>query len=133
MRTSKTTLKATATDQESTSPLDPAWWQVTDPSSALSVASGSLFAVGGVASGQYAEQGELGGALEFQHGDVTFQASSDGGIGGLYDDTTCIAGFQIAKSGAQSTISALVNGSVTGTPITTQINHRYLMTTRVYA
>jgi hypothetical protein len=123
----------TVFEQEYTSPLDLAWWTVTDPSSAIAIASGSLFAVGGVASVQYAEQIELAGALQFQHGDVTFQAASDGVIGGLYNGATCIAGFHIAKSGAQSTISALVNGSVTGTPITTQINHRYLMTTRVYA
>lgn len=120
-------------EQQYAGPLDPAWWTVTDPNGAISIANGSLWAQGAGATVEYAEQIELGAALKFQHGDVMFQAASAGIIGGLYSDGVCLAGFQIAPAGAQSTISALVNGSVTGTPVTTQANHRYLLTTRVYA
>lgn len=124
---------ATVFEEDYTGPLDPAWWTVTDPNNVISVNGGSLWAQGAGATVQYAEQIELGAALEFQHGDVMFQAASAGILGGLYNGAVCLAGFQIAKSGSQSTIAALVNGSVTGTPITTQANHRYLLTTRVYA
>jgi len=124
---------ATLLEQEYTAPLDPAWWAVSDPNQAVSVNSGSLWAQGGGAAVAFAEKVELGGALQFQHGDVTFQAASDGVIGGLYDGANCLGGFLIANIGSQSTISALVNGVVTGAAITTQANHRYLLTTRVYA
>jgi len=113
--------------------LDPAWWTVTDPNHVITVTSGSLWAEGAGAAVHYAEQVELGGVIEFQHGDVMFQAASAGVVGGLYNGANCLAGFQIAKIGSQSTISALVNGGVTGASITTQPNHRYLLTTRVYA
>lgn len=124
---------ATLLEQEYTSALDPAYWSFLDPNNVIAVNSGSLWALGGSASVKFSQQVELGGALQLQHGDVTFQAPSDGVIGGLYNGSACIAGFQIAKAGSQSTISALVNDSVTGAAITTQLNHRYLLTTRVYA
>jgi hypothetical protein len=120
-------------EQEYTQALDPAWWTLADPNGVTSMSSGYLWVQGGGASIQFAEQFELGGALQFQHGDVMFQAPSDGVIGGLYDGASLIAGFQIQKSGSQSTITAVVNGNVTGTPMNTQENHRYLFTTRVYA
>jgi hypothetical protein len=123
----------TLVEQEYTGALDPAWWTVADPNHVVSVNSGGLWAQGAGASVKFAELVELSGALQFQHGDVTFQAASDGVIGGLYDGEVCVAGFRIAKAGAQSTISALVNGSVTGSPVTTEANHRYLLTTRTYA
>jgi len=123
----------TVFEEEYTAPLDSAWWTVNDPNGAVSVNGGSVWVQGGAASVQFAESIELGGALQFQHGDVSFQAASDGVIGGLYNGATCLAGFQIAKAGSQSTISALVNGSVTGTSLATQTNHRYLFITRVYA
>lgn len=120
-------------EQEYAAALDPAWWTVTDPNEVVSVNSGCLWALGGGAAVTYAQAIELGGALQFQHGDVTFQGASDGVVGGLYDGANCLAGFRITKAGGQSTIAALVNGSVTGIPITTQPNHRYLLTTRLYA
>jgi hypothetical protein len=119
-------------EQEYTAALDPAWWTVADPNGVVSVNRGCLWAQGGGASVKYAAI-EMAGALQLQHGDVTFQATSDGVIGGLYSGAVCVAGFQIAKAGGPSTISALVNGSVTGQSMTTQANHRYLLTTRFYA
>jgi hypothetical protein len=125
---------STMLSQEYDVPLDPAWWTVRDPNSTVSVNSGKLWVLGAAARVSFAEKIELKGALLFQHGDVTFQAASDGVIGGLYgNDGVGLAGFRVTKLGAQSTIAALVNGVVGGSTIATQPNHRYLLSTRVYA
>lgn len=51
-----------------------------------------------------AEQIESGGALELQHGDVSFSGASQGIIGGLYSGAvttgSCLAGFQVMPNGA---------------------------------
>ena len=120
-------------------PLDSRWWTVTDPKSAVSVNSGRLWIQGGTGSAgqtrvQFAQALELAGAIQLQHGDVTFQAPSSGVLGGLYAaGGQCLAGFQVAPSGAQSTITAVVNGAATGTPITTAAGHHYALTTRLFA
>jgi hypothetical protein len=122
--------------------LDPTTWVVNDPSSAVSVAAQTLQIAGGTgADGQttvsFIEQIELGGALKLQHGDVSFAAASHGVLGGLYAGAIsaagCLTGFQIAPSGANSTIQALVNGSPTGPVITTTSSHRYFFTTYLYS
>src|ERR1700693_1641762 len=83
------------------------------------------------------EQIELGGALELQHGDVSFAAASQGVLGGLYAGAIsvagCLAGFQITPSGAGSTIQALINGSLTGPVIATTAGHQYFFTTYMYS
>lgn len=120
-------------------PLDPRWWTVTDPKSAVSVNSGRLWIQGGTGTAgqtrvQFAEELEMAGALVLQHGDVTFQAASSGVLGGLYAaNGQCVAGFQISPSGSQSTIQAIVNGVASGSPITTAAGHHYALTTRLYA
>ena len=120
-------------------PLDMRWWTVTDPKSAISVNSGRLWAQGGTGSTgqtrvQFAQELEVAGALVLQHGDMTFQAASNGVLGGLYKaGGQCLAGFQISPAGTQSTIQAIVNGAVTGSPITTAAGHHYALTTRLYA
>lgn len=135
--------KAALIDEEYLGPgLDPTTWTVNDPSSAVSVVAQTLQIAGGTGvDGQTAvsfiEQIELGGALELQHGDVTFTAASQGVIGGLYagaiSEAGCLAGFVIAPSGTNSTIQALINGSPTGTPMTTTPGHRYFFTTYLYS
>ena len=84
----------------------------------------------------FAELVEFGGVLMLQHGDVTFSAASDGILGGLYSGTpvqaNCLAGFRVTPSGGQSSIQALVEGTLAGTPITTEAGHRYALTTRLY-
>ena len=91
----------------------------------------------GQTSVAFVEQVELGGALVLRHGETSFNAASDGIIGGLYSGSTllanCFAGFRIAPSGSQSTIQALVNGALVGTAMTTVAGHRYALTTRLYA
>jgi hypothetical protein len=122
--------------------LDPTTWVVNDPSAAVSVVAQTLQIAGGTGvDGQttvsFIEQIELGGALELQHGDVSFTAASQGVLGGLYAGAIsaggCLAGFQIMPSGAGSTIQALINGSVTGSVITTSPGHQYVFTTYVYS
>jgi len=130
-------------DEEYLGPgLDPTTWVLIDPASAVSVTSQTLQIAGGTgADGQttvsFIEQIELGGALELQHGDVSFTAASEGVLGGLYaggiSAAGCLAGFQIAPSGSLSTIQALVNGSPSGTPITTTAGHQYFLTTYLYS
>ncbi len=119
---------STVFEQEYDEELDAAWWKA----SAASVNSGRLW-VQGAGSVEFAEKVELRGALAFQHGDVQFQSASDGVIGGLYDDQLLVAGFNVVKAGAESQITAVVNGATVGTSMMTQSGHRYLLSTRTYA
>ncbi|MGB7863465.1 MAG: hypothetical protein WCF74_08765, partial [Candidatus Sulfotelmatobacter sp.] len=130
-------------DEEYLGPgLDPTTWTVNDPSSAVSVVAQTLQIAGGTGvDGQttvsFIEQIELGGALELQHGDVSFTAASQGVIGGLYagaiSSAGCLAGFQVTPSGAGSTIQALISGSVTGPVMATTPGHQYFFTTYLYS
>jgi len=93
--------------------------------------------VDGQTTVSFIEQIELGGALELQHGDVSFTDASEGVIGGLYGGAIsgagCLAGFQITPSGAGSTIQALINGSLTGPVLATTPGHQYFFTTYMYS
>lgn len=130
-------------DEEFLGPrLDPTIWVLADPSSAVSVVAQTLQVAGGTGvDGQttvsFIEQIELGGALELQHGSVTFSAPSQGIIGGLYAGAIsaagCLAGFQITPSGTGSTIQALINGAPTGLTIATISGHQYFFTTYIYS
>jgi hypothetical protein len=130
-------------DEEYLGPdLDPTMWVVNDPSAAVSVVAQTLQIAGGTGvDGQttvnFIEQIELGGALELQHGDVSFTAASQGVLGGLYEGAIsaagCLAGFQITPSGGGSTIQALINGSLTGPVMATTAGHQYFFTTYMYS
>jgi hypothetical protein len=122
--------------------LDSSIWNVSDPASVLGVGAQGLQVSGGTGQDggttvRFIEQIELGGALELQHGEVSFSATSRGVIGGLYagrvTSLSCVAGFQITPSGAGSKLQALINGAATGPVITTTAGHRYLLTTYVYS
>lgn len=122
--------------------LDSTTWTVSDPSSVVSVVAQTLQIAGGTGvDGQttvaFIDQIELGGALELQHGDVSFTAASQGVLGGLYAGAIsvagCLAGFQITPSGAGSTIQALINGSPTGPVMATTPGHQYFFTTYLYS
>ncbi len=130
-------------DEEYLGPgLDPTTWVVSNPSSAVSVIAQTLQIAGGTGvdgqtSVNFIEQIELGGALELQHGDVSFTAASQGVLGGLYPDEIsaagCLAGFQVTPSGAGSAIQALIGGVSTGPVLTTTAGHQYFFTTYVYS
>ena len=134
--------KAALVDEEFAGPgLDAATWVVNDPTKAVSVAAQALQVSGGAGDGEttvsFIEQIELGGALELQHGDVSFSSTSQGVIGGLYAGSVsaagCLAGFQVTPSGAGSTIQALIDGSATGPGVTTTAGHQYVLTTYIYS
>ena len=121
--------------------LDPTHWTVTDPLGVITVSNGQLQVAGGTGTdGQtllnFIEQVELGGTTMLEHGDVVFNAASDGVIGGLYAGAVsianCLAGFRITASGDYCNIQALVGGSVAGTPLATQAGHHYVFTTTLY-
>jgi hypothetical protein len=121
--------------------LDPTHWIVTDPLGVITVSNGQLQVAGGTGTdGQtllsFIEQVELGGATMLEHGDVVFDAASDGVIGGLYTGLVtiadCVAGFRITPLDDCCNIQALVEGSVTGTPLATQAGHHYVFTTTLY-
>jgi hypothetical protein len=121
--------------------LDPTHWTVTDPLGVITVSKGQLQVAGGTGiDGQtllnFIEQVELGGATMLEHGDVVFNAASDGVIGGLYAGAVsimdCLAGFRITPLGANCDIQALVGGSVTGAALATQAGHHYVFTTLLY-
>ncbi len=136
-------VKTALIDEEYLGPgLDPTIWSANDPASAISVAAQTLQIAGGTGSdGQttvsFIELIELGGALELQHGNVSFSAASQGVIGGLYSGAVavanCVAGFQVAPSGSGSTIQALINGTVTGAGVATTTGHQYFFTTYLYS
>lgn len=127
---------------EKYSALDRTTWKISDPASAISAGAQALQVSGGTGrDGQstvsYIERIELGGALEMQHGDITFSAASHGVIGGLYagsiSQAGCLAGFAVMPSGGGSQIQALINGTVAGSILTTKADHRYVLTTYAYS
>jgi len=122
--------------------LDPLRWTATDPAAALTIANGRLTVAGGAGTDGGTtvvarERIELAGGVLLHHGEYTFTAASDAVLGGLYAGAVsaagCFAGFRVTPSGGQSAIRALVNGAVTGPTVTTAANHRYGLTTRIYA
>ena len=124
------------------SELDATTWVMNDPGAAISVTAQTLLVNGGTgADGQttvaFIEQIEMGGALELQHGDVSFTGASQGVIGGLYAGAIlsagCLAGFQITPSGGGSNIQALISGVATGPVIATTAGHHYVLTTYLYS
>ena len=122
--------------------LDATTWVVNDPAAAISVTAQTLQVNGGTGQDRQTtvrliEQIELGGALELQHGDVSFAGASQGVLGGLYAGAVsaagCLAGFQVTPSGAGSNIQALIQGEATGPVVATAAGHRYVLTTYLYS
>ena len=121
--------------------LDTTHWTVVGATSAFTVSAGQLHVAGGTGTDgqtclEFVEQVELGGTTVLEHGNVVFGAASSGVIGGLYSGAVsianCLAGFQVAPSGANSSIQALVSGVATGAAIATQAGHYYVFTTQIY-
>jgi hypothetical protein len=121
--------------------LDPTHWVVTDPQGVITAGDGQLQVAGGTGSdGQtllsFIEKIELGAATVLEHGDVVFNAASNGVIGGLYAGAVsiagCVAGFRVTPSGSNCNIQALVEGSVVGPVLATTPGHHYVFTTQLY-
>ena len=121
--------------------LDPLHWTLRGNSTGISVGSGKLHIECTGADGstvlQFADNIEVGGALIFQHGQLSFTGPSDGIIGGLYNGTvsalSCMAGFRVTPNAGQSAIQAVIGGLPVGPVVGSTAGHQYGLTTRVYA
>jgi hypothetical protein len=140
-RSSKVALYNRTILDETYSELDPTHWTVIDPLGVVTASNGQLQIAGGTGvDGQtqmnFVELVELGGTTMLEHGDVVFNAASNGVIGGLYAGavliSNCLAGFRITPFGSNSNIQALVTGSVTGATLVTTPGHHYVFTTTLY-
>ncbi len=140
-RSSRVPLYARTILDESYAILNPTHWNLSDPLGVISVEQGQLLVNGGTGVDgdtflTFIEGVELGGAALLKHGDVIFTGASDGIIGGLYVAGAfigeCIAGFRVTRSGPNTSIQALVGGSVAGMQIVTQVGHHYAFSTQLY-
>jgi hypothetical protein len=120
---------STVFEQEYDKSLDERWWICAGD---VAVNSGRLW-MQGAGWLEFGERVEVKGALAFQHGEVQFQAASDGVIGGLVEGSSLIVGFRVAKVGSESRIVGVIQGVESGTAITTVAGHRYLLSTRLFA
>ncbi len=91
---------------------------------------------GGPATVSFVDQVELAGGMMLKHGQLVFNAASNGIVGGLYNGLpasgTCIAGFQISPNASNSNIQALINGALTGPVLTTTAGHTYAFATQLF-
>ncbi len=116
--------------------LPPTLWGVTDPNHSISLNVGAMRINGGPAMVSFVEQVELAGGMMIQHGQLVFNAASNGVLGGLYNGLpgsgNCIAGFQVSPNGSNSNLQALINGSLTGPVLTTTGGHNYAFATQLF-
>lgn len=131
----------TILEEEFSDALEPHLWSVNDVAGKLSVVGGKLSANGGtgIASECHAtlrQSVELGGAWQFQHGELSVTAGA-GFVGGLFngavDAAHCLAAFRVFDSGAELTIQPFINGALAGGSVTTRAGCRYALSTRIYA
>ena len=128
---------ATVFQENYTGPgLTPTLWALSDPNHTVVVQAGN-FHVDGPATLRFVEQLELAGGIRLQHGQVSFNAGSQGTIGGTYNggvgDANCLTGFRITPNGSNSNIQALINGAPAGNVLTTTPGHLYAFATEVLA
>jgi hypothetical protein len=130
----------TVLEEEFTGSLAPYLWNVKDTPGAVQVQHGTLSAAGGTGNAQdchisLQQSVELGGAWQFQHGELTLD-SGNGWVGGLFDGVIdaahCVTGFRVTDSGGQHKIQPTINGVATGIAVTTRAGCRYALSTRLY-
>jgi hypothetical protein len=116
-------------------------WEVQDTVRTLRVEDGKLVVAGGTGvpadcRATLRQSIELGGAWQFQHGEVSIE-SGNGWVGGLFDGSVdsshCIAGFRIMDSGGVRRIQSMVSGALAGTTVNIRTDCRYALSTRIYA
>jgi hypothetical protein len=116
--------------------LSPTLWALSDPNHTVSVQAGTLY-LNGPATLRFVEQLELARGVRLQHGQASFNAASQGTVGGIYNgsvaDANCVAGFRITPNGTNSNIQALVSGTPVGGALTTTPGHLYSFATQVLA
>lgn len=129
-------------DDLNSNQVDTSKWALTDPTSAMAFGT-SLYVNGGAGinlTKLVALQGiELAGTRRIEHAAIRFTGASSGIIGGLHNSPTahtvasCVMGFKLSVSGAQTTIQPIVNGALTGTAITTTGGQDYIFETQFQA
>lgn len=126
-------------------------WNVIDPTASMTL-NGALYIAGGTGTlGESYILGnnglEIGGALNIQHGEIQFNDTCTGMIGGLYASTTltgdqCQVGFDVrpstsvvvTASGAGGIyIQPWLDGALYGDAITSKVNHHYQLQTLINA
>jgi hypothetical protein len=116
-------------------------WDVRDAGGHLRIENGELVVEGGAGvaadcSVALKQSFELGGAWQFQHGEVTIR-SGNGWIGGLFDEaidaTHCLAAFRVTDIGGIRRIQPYVNGAAAGSSVTVKPNCTYALSTRFHA
>src|SRR5512146_802860 len=130
----------TVLEEEFTASLAEHLWSVSDVPGAISAQHGQLGSSGGSGNATdcavaLRQSIELGGAWQFQHGELTVTSGS-GWIGSLFDGTIdpqhCLAGFRVTDSSGQCTLQPFVHGAAAGTAVTVRSGCRYALSTRIY-
>jgi hypothetical protein len=124
---------------------DASVWTVADPGSHLSLTSAGLTLNGGNGfDGQTTltalDAIEMGGQVVVELSSVTFGASSDGMLSGMYDGATvlanCFAGFRVRQSvsgaGGVTVLVPVLNGAEVGTVFTPVSGHTYTLRLRLH-
>ncbi len=134
----------TIVEENFSSALSPLLWNITDPTGALSVSNGKLLIAGGPGAAtdgalavSFAEQVELAANATLDHGYAIFSGSCSGILGGLYNGAVatanCLAGFHVtADSSGNASITAVVNGVLSGSPQSVAALAPIALTTRFY-
>jgi hypothetical protein len=123
--------------------LNPQFWIVDDPGSAVHLTASGLTCAGGngilgnTVISAFSTL-EMGGGLLLETNAVQFGQQTSGILNGLYfgGETSlpgCLAGFQIGQSGAAATIAPILNGAVAGSTFTAVAGHTYALRLRFYS
>jgi hypothetical protein len=117
------------------------WWQLADPGSHISIATGGLGISGGTGTdGQTTLSAidplELGGTIVLEAGNVSLAAGSGGILLGLFtgqiEMANCFAGFNVTTSSGALLLAPVVNGEKVGTVFTLTPLHDYTLRIRLH-
>jgi hypothetical protein len=132
----------TFTDDFQGSILNPLFWVLDDPGSAVTLTANGLTCAGGngILSNTVVtafSSLEMGGGLILEANSVQFGTQNSGILNGLYfgGETVlpdCLAGFQIAELAGAATVAPILNGAVVGSTFTAVAGHMYTLRLRFY-
>jgi hypothetical protein len=135
------TTRTLALDSFNEALLNPAVWTKADPGSHVTLGAGGLVLSGGNGfDGQTTvtaiDSIEMGGSVVVQMGGVSFGATSDGMLGGMYQGVTtlanCFAGFRVRQASGVTVLVPVVGGAEVGTVFTPVAGHEYTLRMRLH-